>query len=57
MIPSLVEKWREGLDIVYGVMRRRAGETAFKRVTARLFYRLLDRISGMPIRPTPATSA
>ena len=30
-------------DVVYGVRRSRAGETAFKRATAHGFYRLLAR--------------
>jgi polyisoprenyl-phosphate glycosyltransferase len=35
-----VEKWRQGFDVVYGRRRKRAGETFFKLVTARLFYRV-----------------
>ena len=36
-------------DVVYAVRRRREGETVFKRATAALFYRLLDRVSDTPI--------
>jgi|HubBroStandDraft_1064217.scaffolds.fasta_scaffold01983_1 glycosyltransferase involved in cell wall biosynthesis len=35
-----VAKWREGFDIVYGIRRTREGETRFKLITARWFYRL-----------------
>jgi dolichol-phosphate mannosyltransferase len=41
VVPKLVERWREGYDVVYGVRERRQGDTWFKRVTASLFYRLL----------------
>jgi dolichol-phosphate mannosyltransferase len=40
VVLAMVEKWREGFDVVYGRRRKRAGETWFKLVTARLFYRL-----------------
>jgi dolichol-phosphate mannosyltransferase len=39
----------EGADVVYGVRRSRAGETAFKRATAHGFYRLLARATDVDI--------
>ncbi|HYN45779.1 MAG TPA: glycosyltransferase family 2 protein, partial [Allosphingosinicella sp.] len=39
----------EGADVVYAVRRARAGETAFKRGTAKLFYRLLSRLAEIDI--------
>ncbi len=36
-------------DVVYAVRRKRAGETLFKRVTAAVFYRLLDRLTDTTI--------
>ena len=36
-------------DVVYGVRRRRAGETMFKRATAAAFYRMLTRMTDTPI--------
>lgn len=39
----------EGADVVYAVRRARAGETAFKRGTAKLFYRLLTRLAEIEI--------
>jgi glycosyltransferase involved in cell wall biosynthesis len=38
-----------GNDVVYGMRRQRDGETAFKRVSARLFYRLLRRLVEVDI--------
>jgi dolichol-phosphate mannosyltransferase len=40
VVLAMVEKWRAGFDVVYGRRRKRAGETWFKLVTARAFYRL-----------------
>jgi glycosyltransferase involved in cell wall biosynthesis len=41
MIPTMVEKWREGFDMIYGI-RDRSGEGAIKRFITQLFYRMLD---------------
>jgi dolichol-phosphate mannosyltransferase len=49
LIPEMVRLWREGFRVVYGVRRARKGESAFKRGTARVFYRLLARLSDVPI--------
>jgi dolichol-phosphate mannosyltransferase len=40
---------REKADVVYGVRKSRAGETAFKRATAHGFYRLLSRATEVEI--------
>jgi len=40
---------REQADVVYGKRRQRAGETAFKKTSASLFYRLLARLSDVDI--------
>jgi len=39
----------QGADVVYAVRRRREGETVFKKATAKLFYRLLDRVTDIDI--------
>jgi glycosyltransferase involved in cell wall biosynthesis len=49
IIPELVAKWREGFEVVHAVRTEREGETAFKRVTASLFYRLINRITDVQI--------
>jgi len=49
VIPEMIERWRDGYDVVYGVRGVRAGETVFKRWTARAFYRLINRISEIEI--------
>jgi polyisoprenyl-phosphate glycosyltransferase len=49
VIPELVARWREGYDVVYGVRSAREGETHYKLWTARLFYRLMRRLSPVEI--------
>jgi dolichol-phosphate mannosyltransferase len=40
VVREMVQKWREGYDVVYGKRGARAGETFFKLATAKVFYRL-----------------
>jgi polyisoprenyl-phosphate glycosyltransferase len=49
LIPMLIEKWREGYDVVYAVREQRQGESLFKRATAALFYRLIRKLSRIEI--------
>ncbi|MHB1187317.1 glycosyltransferase family 2 protein [Thiobacillus sp.] len=49
VVHEMIAKWREGYDVVYGTRTERPGESAFKRATARGFYRLLNRLSDVPI--------
>ena len=43
VIPELIAAWKAGFDMVYGQRRLRLGETFFKRASADLFYRLMER--------------
>ena len=47
--PMLETMRREGADVVYGVRRSRAGESAFKKATAHGFYRLLASATDVEI--------
>lgn len=47
--PRMIEKWEEGYDVVYGVRKTREGERWFKVLTAKLFYRLIYRITDIDI--------
>jgi dolichol-phosphate mannosyltransferase len=49
VILEFLEKWEEGYHVVYGVRRRRAGESAFKLVTAKWFYRILSALTNIDI--------
>ena len=43
VIPEMLECWRRGADVAYGLRIERHGETRFKRWTAGAFYRLLNK--------------
>lgn len=45
LIPAMINKWREGFDVVYAKRTARKGETFFKKRTAALFYRTLRRMT------------
>lgn len=49
VIVQMVELWHQGYDVVYGRRLKRDGETAFKRATAGIFYRMLNKLSEVPI--------
>ena len=49
VILSLIEKWREGYQVVYAVREEREGESWFKKATAALFYRAIFRITDVNI--------
>lgn len=45
VIGDMLEKWREGFDVVYGVRRDRTTDSLPKRLTADLYYRAHNRLS------------
>jgi dolichol-phosphate mannosyltransferase len=49
VILDLIEKWREGYEVVYAVRTEREGESWFKLFTASLFYRMIYRITDVDI--------
>jgi len=49
LIPTFVQHWREGYDVIYGTRASRAGETGFKKLTAAGFYRVMSRLSATPV--------
>ena len=49
LIPELIAKWREGYEVVYAVRSEREGESWFKLFTAKLFYRIIYRITDVDI--------
>lgn len=51
VIAEFVAQWRQGYDVAYAVRTERDGETAFKLWTAKLFYRLIGRLSETEIPP------
>jgi len=50
IIPEMIEQLiNTGSNVVYGVRKRRNGETLFKRASAKLFYKLLNGLSEIPL--------
>jgi dolichol-phosphate mannosyltransferase len=49
LIVEMISKWKEGFDVVYAVRRVRVGETWFKLWTAKMFYRLLHKLTDVNI--------
>ena len=49
LIPELVARWREGFDVVLAVRADRQCDSLAKRLTARLFYRVMGRMADVPI--------
>jgi len=51
LIPQMLERWRNGADMVYAVRNDRDDEGWVKRAGARLFYRMLNGTRGVRVPP------
>ena len=49
VILEMVRLWKQGYEVVYGKRKERHGETAFKKTTAKLYYRFLNRMTHVEI--------
>jgi dolichol-phosphate mannosyltransferase len=49
LILSMIEKWKEGFDVVYAKRSKREGESFFKKLTAKTYYRFLDHLTSVEI--------
>ncbi|MBL8162297.1 MAG: glycosyltransferase family 2 protein [Anaerolineae bacterium] len=49
LILEMVERWKAGYQVVYAVRQERKGESWFKLFTAKLFYRMIYRITDVDI--------
>lgn len=49
VIPELVAKWREGYEMVYAQRSHRDGESAFKKLTSAIFYRLAENVGNVQL--------
>lgn len=49
IILEFIKKWEEGYDVVYGKRKQRDGESHFKLITAKYFYRIINRLSAVEI--------
>ncbi len=49
LIFQMVDKWREGFDVVYAQRKSRAGESQFKLMTASLFYKMMSKLAAIDL--------
>ncbi len=49
LIADFLAKWEEGYDVVYGSRADRSSDTAMKRTSAGLFYRIFNSVSDLDI--------
>jgi len=49
LILDMYNKYKEGYDVVYAKRAKRKGESIFKKITAKLFYRILKAITSIDI--------
>ena len=49
VIPEMIERWQAGYDVVYAVRDERQGEGWFKQLSAKMFYRIIYRITDVNI--------
>lgn len=50
LIPEMIKYWEQGYDDVFAKRRSRAGETWVKKWTAKTFYRVLQKITKIPVQ-------
>jgi dolichol-phosphate mannosyltransferase len=51
LIPTLIEKWQEGFQIVYTTRESTVDEPFFKKIASRLFYRIINAFSETHVQP------
>lgn len=50
LIPKMIKYWEDGYDDVYAKRRSRDGESWLKKITSKLYYRTLQRVTNIPIQ-------
>ena len=50
LIPELIKYWEEGYDDVYAKRSSRKGETWLKKFTSKMYYRVLQSLTNVPIQ-------
>lgn len=49
LIPEMLKLWEDGNEVIYGKRKTRDGESAFKLLTAKMFYKTLNLLSDVDI--------
>ena len=50
LIPEMIKYWEEGYDDVYAQRKSRAGESFLKKFTSKMYYRVLQMLTSVPIQ-------
>lgn len=50
LIPEMIKYWEEGYDDVYAQRKSRAGETFLKKFTSKMYYKVLQALTPVPIQ-------
>lgn len=50
LIPEMIKYWEQGYDDIYAKRNSRDGETWFKKASSKLFYRILQKTTNIPIQ-------
>lgn len=50
MLPKLIDKWKEGYEIVFTVRKDIENVSKFKKITASLFYKLINTLSDIDVK-------
>ncbi|NLO23744.1 MAG: glycosyltransferase family 2 protein [Fibrobacter sp.] len=51
LIHEMLQKWKEGYQVVYAQRKKRRGESLFKKTSAFLFYRIIHFLTNIEIPP------
>jgi len=51
LFPQMAEKWKEGYHVAYGKRTKRKGESAFKKLSAMVFYRFIRHMTSVDMPP------
>ena len=49
LLPAMLQKAKEGFDVVYGKRKNRPGESKLKKITAKWFYRIISKVANFEI--------
>ncbi len=49
LIPDMLKYWEQGYEVIYGKRKSRSGESPFKLLTAKMFYKTLNALSDIEI--------
>lgn len=49
LIPEMIQLWEQGNEVIYGKRKTRKGESAFKLLSAKMFYKTLNALSDVEI--------